>query len=350
MADYTSYGHSTWRWETFVQMDYVERNLWNGLYTTSEAKRFPPGLWHGDHAAMARAAMMPVSDVFDALDRLEAKGIVEIDRRHWVVRMTDLPNAGERPASWKALLGFWNRFVLIPPCPVRDRYPLLLKWLIEQVPKPKGKSKGDRDGSVSTDMLDTWRDTFGSIRVPSEASSSYVLCDSNTSTRHQPSLFGNERATPLLLPSGISKEISPVRPIPNRLGMEKEKEKEKGEVLEQEKEEEEEARREIGRLALKLGATAPEACTVLDLPDPDPEDERSAAGQTNGRPRLHVIAGGVLQDSATAEQAEQASERSRTLREEIARIAGSNPALKTDLKFLADGPVLVSVDPNTRGN
>lgn len=325
MADYTNYGHSTWRWETFVQMDYAERNLWNGLYTTGEAKRFPPGLWHGDQAAMARAAMMPIGDVFDTLDRMEAKQIVEIDRRHWVVRMTALPNAGERPASWKALLGFWNKFSLIPPCPVRDRYPLLMKWLVEQVPRGKGKG-------VSDDMLETWRETFGTIRVPAESSSSYLLCDSNTGTRHQPSLFqnisGNDRAAPRLLPSGTEKEISPVRPIPNRLGTGEEKEE--GEVMEQEEEEEEEeeseAQHEVGRLALTLGGEVAPGITLDSAP----------AGH-NARPHLQLLPGGGGSDigpaaRSAADPTGPASERSRALREEIARIAGAIPSAQ----FLID--------------
>lgn len=190
MGEFTAFGFATWDWLPFVDLPYRERNLWLALYTSGPAKRLCPGLWHGDHYLMASCAKMPPSDVLDALDELLRRRLVEYDRRLWVLRMTDLPDAGERPISWKALKGMWNGFRTVPRSPVRDRHVPMMKWLVDQ-------------GSKNAEMEKTWNATFGTIPVPSEPPSSMLLSDSDTGTRLQPGLFSNRA---LLLGSGMTSD------------------------------------------------------------------------------------------------------------------------------------------------
>lgn len=180
MGECTRVGCGLWDWLPFVELDLAERNLWQALYTSGPAKRICTGLWHGDHYLMASAAKMRPDDVLTALNAL-MKGktcgpLVEFDRRLSVLRFTQLPDAHERPTSWKALKGMWNGFVTVPRCAVRDRHVPLLRHLLDQ-------------GNVSQDMETTWRQTFGTIPPPLEASSPSELFDSDTSTKQQPGLF-----------------------------------------------------------------------------------------------------------------------------------------------------------------
>jgi hypothetical protein len=190
VGEFSRFGCGIWHWLPFTDLAYRERNLWLAIYTSGAAKRICTGLWHGDHYAMASSASMQVDDVLSALDVLLDRKLVEFDRRLSVLRLTMLPDAGERPGSWKALKGMWSGFNTVPKCAVRDRHVLLMRWLVDQ-------------GSKTTEMVNVWAQTFGSIEPPSEASSCLKLSDSDTSTSLQPGLFAKET---LLLGSAMTSD------------------------------------------------------------------------------------------------------------------------------------------------
>lgn len=196
MGEFSRVGIGIWHWFREIELDDPrDRNLWLALYTSGPAKRICTGLWHGEIPMMAGSASMRVDDCYSALDELIRRGLVEFDRKLSVLRFTKLPDAGERPASWKALKGMWNGFITVPKCAVRDRHVPLMRWLVEQ-------------GAVSPDMETTWKQTFGSIPVPSEAPSPSPLSDSDTSTRSQPGLFSK---TTILQSSGMTFDSVSIR-------------------------------------------------------------------------------------------------------------------------------------------
>lgn len=176
MGEFSRIGIGIWHWFSELELPLPERNLWLGLYTSGPAKRICTGLWHGEITTMAGSASMRLDDTYEALDELIKRRLVEFDRRLSVLRFTKLPDAGERPSSWKALKGMWNGFITVPKCAVRDRHVELMRWLVEQ-------------GSENDEMKSVWKQTFGTITVPSEAPSPSLLSDSDTSTRVQPGLF-----------------------------------------------------------------------------------------------------------------------------------------------------------------
>jgi hypothetical protein len=180
VGEFSRVGIGIWHWFREIGLDdHRDRNLWLGLYTSGPAKRICTGLWHGEITTMAGSASMRVDDAYSALDELIRKGLVEFDRRLSVLRFTQLPDAGERPGSWKALKGMWNGFITVPKCAVRDRHVQLMRWLVEH-------------GSISPEMETTWRQTFGTITVPSDVPSPSLLSDSDTGTRVQPGLFAKQ--------------------------------------------------------------------------------------------------------------------------------------------------------------
>lgn len=309
MGEYTKYGLSIWHWEDLMSLvdsegrpDYAARNLWNALYTSGQAKRLCPGLWHGDMYAMASAAKMTPEHVRVALDALIKARLVEFDYRYSVLRLTKLPDAGERPSSWKALKGMWNGFITVPPCPVRDRYVSLMRWLVEQAPTEKG---------VPPDVQTMWTQTFGTIRPPDEATSSYTLTDSDTGTRHQRSLFGSDPipSQASSLPSSRNQELDSLS-IGQGEGRGEGEERE--EDLVREREREEEARREVGALGLRLGGAE------AGPPDVKKASPSLAEG-TN--PGTHSLAGDALSFAVsvpTPAVADHATERQNALREVLA--------------------------------
>ena len=181
MGDTTRITFAIWDVPWFTDLSMAARNLVWGLLTSGPAKRICPGLWHGDHQLMAAASKMPSDEAWTSLNELITKKCVEYDRRLTVLRFCELPDAAERPTSWKALKGMWNGFITVPKCNVRDRYVMNMKWLVE-----KGGSVKQHEG-----MQDMWNQTFGTIVVPNESHSTISLLDSDTSTEHQTSLFAN---------------------------------------------------------------------------------------------------------------------------------------------------------------
>jgi len=183
MTAFTRLGSSLWDWEPWTDLAPLPRVLWLALYTSAEAKRHVPGLWHGGIPSMADAARLPPDDVIDALDKLLQRELVEYDAKLRVLRLCELPDAGEYPSNGKVILGWWTKFRTVPQCPVRDSHVKLLAWICDEGSRASGKT-------MSSHHQSAWQETFATIVVPQPRRRGVRrLADSDTGTSVQPSLF-----------------------------------------------------------------------------------------------------------------------------------------------------------------
>ena len=163
---FTRLGAALWDWQPWIGLDCRERVLWLSLYTSREAKRIIPGLFHGGLSVIAEAARLGTSDAHAALVVLEERGLVEHDPDARVTRLTCLPDKGERPANGKVLRMLWNRWVDLPDSALKVRHIALLHWLTEP---------------LTADHQKVWDVTFGTISVPDEPSVDSVRTNGQTS-------------------------------------------------------------------------------------------------------------------------------------------------------------------------
>jgi len=197
MTAFTRLGSSLWDWEPWTDLAPLPRILWLALYTSAEAKRHVPGLWHGGIPSMADAARLPPDDVIDALDKLLARDLVEYDAKLRVLRLCELPDAGEYPSNGKVILGWWTKFKTVPASPVRDSHVRLLAWICDEGARASGKPMSPHHQSA-------WQETFATIVVPQPRRRGVRrLADSDTGTSVQPSLFP--------VASGSGNGIAPLR-------------------------------------------------------------------------------------------------------------------------------------------
>ena len=155
----TSISTALWEWPPWVAMSLPARCLWLALYTSAEAKAYPPGLFRGDVADFAHAAAMRREDVDRAFAELlapqaDGQPLVEYDPEARVGRMTALPDRAERCPNRSVLRGWWRRFHTLRRCAVRDRHVAVLALL-----------NGDTQGHIAE-----WAVTFGTIAQPEPAS------------------------------------------------------------------------------------------------------------------------------------------------------------------------------------
>lgn len=193
MTAFTRLGSSLWDWEPWTDLPSVEaRLLWLALYTSAEAKRHVPGLWQGGFAAMADAARMPVDVVIGALDVLIDRDLVEYDRKFRVLRLVELPDAGEYPTNGKVILGWWTKFNTVPSCQVRDAHVRTVAWILDTGSKLV-RSRSSKD--VTANHQEAWSTTFGTVVIPTPRRRGVRrLAESDTGTHHQPSLFSSKAA------------------------------------------------------------------------------------------------------------------------------------------------------------
>jgi hypothetical protein len=196
LSNYTRLGGNLWDWQPWVTLDSASaRLLWLGLYTTPEARRICPGLWHGSPVAMAEAARMPLQDALSALDALLEREMVEFDPKTRVLRLCELPDAGEFPDNGNCLRGWWNKFRTVPQCTIRDAHIRTIRWIMDT-------GAADKARALSHSHNEAWAQTFGTIPIPSvrRRGVKTVSC-SDTSTPAQPSLFPMAPALPNAVPS-----------------------------------------------------------------------------------------------------------------------------------------------------
>jgi hypothetical protein len=209
VSGFTRLGCGLWNWEPWIALDPICRNLWLALYTSGEARRCVPGLFQGGIALIAEAARRPTEETIAALDRLLDAGMAEYDDRVRVLRLTapvpntPLPDAGEFPFNGNVVLGWWNKFITIPACAVRDAHVATLRWIIDAgAAVPTSKRRG---GRPSGELEEKWTATFKQISIPvARRRGVRRLMDEDTSTACQPSLFAAlpSRSPSLALPPG----------------------------------------------------------------------------------------------------------------------------------------------------
>lgn len=176
---FTRLGCELFYWAPFVALDDSSQILWLTLYASSAAKRLVPGLWHGGIGTITDATPRWTREkTVRYLDTLIERRMVEFDQHSSVLRLTQLPDAGERAHNPQALAGWWSRFLLVPACRVRDAHVNLLRWMLEQ-------------GHISDTMREGWVKTFGTVKIPSSDARPQLLSSSDTSTKVQPSLFAS---------------------------------------------------------------------------------------------------------------------------------------------------------------
>lgn len=206
MSNYTRLGGNLWDWQPWVTLTNPSaRLLWLGLYTTPEARRICPGLWHGSPVAMAEAARMPLQDALSALDALLEAEMVEFDPKTRVLRLSELPDAGEYPSNGNIIRGWWSKFRSVPQCAIRDAHIRTIRWIVDQ-------GAIDSRKALSHHHHEAWNETFGTIPMPAvrRRGVKTVSC-SDTSTPAQPSLFPMAPALPNTVPVTI--EAGSVLPV-----------------------------------------------------------------------------------------------------------------------------------------
>jgi hypothetical protein len=194
---YTRLGSRLWNWEPFTDLDPLARILWLALYTSTEAKRVLPGLFHGSINAMSDAAKLQPEDTRRALDMLLESKLVEYDQKNRVLRFTKLPDAGEYPSNPSIMKAWWKRFQDLPMCEVRDAHVPVLRWILERGAAEAEKNLTKRPTPAHEQQ---WSTTFGTVQVPAPRRRGLRrLLDDDTSTPDQPSLFG--RGPDVILPT-----------------------------------------------------------------------------------------------------------------------------------------------------
>lgn len=190
MTVYTNFSSQIWSWEPWVQLPTVEsRLLWIALYTTPEARAWGIGLFVGSVLTMAEAARMPADVTQRALDTLLEYELVEFDPKTRVLRLTQLPDAGEAPTTPQQLLGLWRRFQSVPACPIRDAHVQTIQWMVNESARI-AVLKGNPDRIEK--MVAAWTQSFGSVEIPAPRKRGVrrlLDASTDTSTPVQPSLF-----------------------------------------------------------------------------------------------------------------------------------------------------------------
>jgi hypothetical protein len=202
MTVFTRLSTSLWDWEPWRELAMGTRNLWLGLYTSSEAKRHVPGLWQGGISVMSDAARMRPDETVDALDELLSRELVEYDSRTRVLRLCELPDPGEWPANGRVLRSWWRRFQTVPDCGVRNAHVTTLRWLIDKGAVASGKQ-------ISKDHELAWSELFGRVPIPAPRRRGVrrLSDDSDTGTTVQPSLFPPSSPSAPPLDSGSSHSV-----------------------------------------------------------------------------------------------------------------------------------------------
>ncbi len=202
MGNYTRLGAAIWDWDPWTTLPPIPRLLWLAIYTSPEAKKGVPGLFHGSLHSLAEASRLPTDEMYTSIDVLLDRDMIEYDKNKRVLRLCELPDAGDWPSGTFVLQSWWKRFRSVPACPVRDAHVATLRWMLEQGALEADSNRG---GRVSAGHENVWAATFGTIVVPSSRRRGVRrLADSDTGTNVQPSLFGNTQgATPSATPSAV---------------------------------------------------------------------------------------------------------------------------------------------------
>lgn len=203
MSSFTRLGSDIWRWPQWIALDASARVVWLGLYTSPEARRFPPGLFEGSLVQIAEACRVPHPDTVSALDLIIERELAEYDRKTRVLRLTELPDAGEWPTNGNVVRGWWTKFRGLPECPVRDAHVPTLRWLMDEGSRAAGKL-------LTPHHHTAWAETFGSVVVPAPRRRGVRRLIEDTGSDVQPSLFDAPKGS---LPGSDPSAEGSARPI-----------------------------------------------------------------------------------------------------------------------------------------
>ena len=190
---FTRIGSGLFAWEPWRLMDDSARMFWLTLYANPHVKKVP-GLCYGTIRNFADWSVQQPDVAIRCFDTLLERELIEYDNKNRVLRLTELPDAGEWPYNGSVLRSWWKAFRMLPECDVRDAYVPTLWWLIE---RGSLESDSNKTGQVSQQHQSIWAETFGRVAVPAPRRRGVRrLADSDTSTLLQPSLFGPSGASP----------------------------------------------------------------------------------------------------------------------------------------------------------
>ncbi len=191
---HTCLGTSLWDWQPWIELELPSRMLWLAFYTSAEAKRILPGLWHGGVSMMAEAARLDGLQTATALQDLMDRDMFEYDKKSRVGRITAqdgfnaFPDTAEFPTNGNTIRGWYRRFLGVPDVAIRNAHVTTLNWLITQGCSDHGQRKGR---APSHDHAKAWGETFELVQIPSQRRrGTRRVLDEDTSNSAQASLFG----------------------------------------------------------------------------------------------------------------------------------------------------------------
>lgn len=185
-GDFTRIGFLFWEWQPVRHLDPVALKLWMVIYT----KSIIPGLWTGDVPDLASQSFLSSEDTLRGLEILRDRDLIEFDRANRVLRLTQLPDAGEWPAAPNILKSWWTTFNRkVSACQVRDAHVATLRWLVDEGAKSSAKNVAGKPSPLHEQI---WSETFATVSIPaSRRRGVRSFGEADMGTYHQPSLFSN---------------------------------------------------------------------------------------------------------------------------------------------------------------
>jgi hypothetical protein len=98
---------------------------------------------------------MGAGPVIESLRELVECGLVEHDNRARIIRLTTLPDRGERPNNGRTLKMFWKRWCDYPESPLKYRHVELIRWLTEPFTDDHSKMWAETFGTVDNSLIES---------------------------------------------------------------------------------------------------------------------------------------------------------------------------------------------------
>jgi hypothetical protein len=206
-GDFTRVGFLFWEWRPIRHLDPIALKLWLVIYTKSTI----PGLWTGDVPDLSSQAFLSSEDTLRGLEILRERELIEFDRSNRVLRLTQLPDAGEWPAAPAVLKSWWTSFNRkIPNCQVRDAHVTMLRWLVDEGARHAAKNTSGKPSALHEQI---WSETFATVAIPSSRRRGVrSFGEADMDSPSQPSLFSLFTPEPPR-PSSVTAEPDLVQPV-----------------------------------------------------------------------------------------------------------------------------------------
>lgn len=148
---FTSLRPDLFNWAPYYRLSAIARQCWLGIYASAEAKAWLPGLVRMSVPVLADAVRIGTMDAMSGMRELVDTAAAVVDDDYRIIRLTALPDKGERPHNGNALRGFWTTWQRLPPSPLKYDWLDTLWWLVNPLTKDHNK---------------VWSATFGSVEAP----------------------------------------------------------------------------------------------------------------------------------------------------------------------------------------